>query len=180
MPKDYHSSSVQSYYVSVQREIAANMILDVAYVGNKAKDLLLLANYNQAVPNNAAGTLSLATRRPIAGFGDITYAFNGGKSKYDALQLKYEYRMRRGLMLLSSFTWSKAKDNGAGTLENPNGDLAVAAEFLQPRRRLRDFVLRRALQQHHQLRLGAAVRQRQEVDVRQQRVRARPWRAAGR
>ena len=48
MPNDYHSSSVQSYYVSVQREIAANMIVDVAYVGNKAKDLLLLANYNQA------------------------------------------------------------------------------------------------------------------------------------
>jgi hypothetical protein len=81
------------------------------------------------LPNNAAGTIPLANRRPIAGFGDITYAFNGGKSKYDALQLKYEYRMRRGLMLLSSFTWSKARDNGAGTLENPNGDLPSPQNF---------------------------------------------------
>ena len=31
------------------------MLLDVAYVGNKADDLLLVANYNQAVPNNPTG-----------------------------------------------------------------------------------------------------------------------------
>lgn len=117
MPEDYHSSYVQSYYVSVQREIAANMILDVAYVGNRADDVLLFANYNQALPNNAAGSLSLQSRRPIPEFSDITYSFNGGKSRYNALQLKYEYRMRRGFMFLSSFTWSKAKDNGAGSLE---------------------------------------------------------------
>lgn len=117
MPRDYHSSRVQSFYASVQREIAENMILDVAYVGNRADGLLLFANYNQAVPNNAAGSLPLAARRPIQEFGDITYSFNGGKSRYNALQLKYEYRMRRGLMLLSSFTWSKSKDNGSGSLE---------------------------------------------------------------
>jgi hypothetical protein len=117
MPRDYHSSVVQSWYVSVQREIAKNMLIDVAYVGNRADDLLSLANYNQAVPNNAAGSLSLQSRRPIPEFSDITYSFNGGKSRYNALQLKYEYRMRRGFMFLSSFTWSKAKDNGAGSLE---------------------------------------------------------------
>jgi hypothetical protein len=122
MPSDYHSSQVQSYYISVQREIAANMTLDVAYVGNKSEGLLLFANYNEAYPNNAAGTIPIAARRPIPEFGDITYSFNGGKSKYDALQLKYTYRMRKGLMVLNSFTYSKAKDNGAGSLENPNGN----------------------------------------------------------
>jgi hypothetical protein len=122
MPSDYRSSQVQSYYISVQREIAANMTLDAAYVGNQSSGLLLFANYNEAYPNNSAGTIPLASRRPIPEFGDITYSFNGGKSKYDALQLKYTYRMRKGLMLLNSFTYSKAKDNGAGSLENPNGN----------------------------------------------------------
>ena len=32
-------------------------------------------------------------------------------------------------MLLSTFTWSQAKDNGAGTLENPNGDLPSPQNF---------------------------------------------------
>jgi len=39
MPTDYHSSPVQSWYISVQREIAANMLVDLAYVGNRADDL---------------------------------------------------------------------------------------------------------------------------------------------
>jgi hypothetical protein len=129
MPTDYHSSQVQSYYISVQREVAANMTLDVAYVGNKSSGLLLFANYNEAYPNNSAGTIPLASRRPIPEFGDITYAFNGGKSKYDALQLKYTYRMRKGLMVLNSFTYSKAKDNGAGSLENPNGNFPSPQSF---------------------------------------------------
>ena len=118
MPRDYHSSVVQSYYISVQREIAKNMLVDVAYVGNRADDLLALANYNQAVPNNSAGSLSLQARRPIPEFGDITYTFNGGKSRYNALQVKFEYRMPGSLMVLNAFTWSQAKDNGAGSLEN--------------------------------------------------------------
>jgi hypothetical protein len=129
MPKDYHSSPAQSYYISVQREIARNMIVDVAYVGNRADDLLLFANYNQATPNNAAGTLSLQSRRPIPEFADITYAFNGGKSRYNSLQLKYEYRMRRGLTLLNALTISKSKDNGAGSLEGPNGNFPAPQDF---------------------------------------------------
>jgi hypothetical protein len=129
MPRDYHSSSVQSYYVSVQREIASNMSIDVAYVGNRADDVLLFANYNQAYPNNAAGSIPLASRRPIPEFGDITYAFNGGKSRYNSLQTKYTYRMQKGLMVLNSFTWSKAKDNGSGSLENPNGNNPSPQDF---------------------------------------------------
>ncbi len=60
MPRDFHSSPVQSYYVSVQRELVTNMLIDVAFVGNRADDLLLFANFNQAAPNNAAGTIPLA------------------------------------------------------------------------------------------------------------------------
>ena len=129
MPEDYHSSRAQSYYISVQREVARNMIVDVAYVGNRADGLLLFANYNQAAPNNAAGTIPLQARRPIPEFADITYAFNGGKSRYNSLQVKYEYRMRQGLMLLNAFTWSKSKDNGSGSLENPNGNFPAPQDF---------------------------------------------------
>jgi hypothetical protein len=125
MPEDYHSSRAQSYYISVQREVARNMLVDVAYVGNRAGDLLLFANFNQARP----GTGSLQSRRPIAEYADITYAFNGGKSRYNALQLKYEYRMRQGLMVLNSFTWSKSKDNGAGSLEGPFGNFPAPQDF---------------------------------------------------
>ena len=163
IPRDYHSSPVQSWYASVQREFGRGMLIDVAYVGNKADDLLLVANYNQAAPNNAAGTIPLAARRPISTFGDITYVFNGGKSRYKALQAKYEWRMGADVTLLSSLTLSKAKDNGAGALENQNGNFPAPQDFSNLDA---DYGLSRlppAVQQHDQLRLGAAVRPRQTL-----------------
>jgi len=129
IPSDFHSSPVQSWFISVQREIVSNMLIDVAYVGNRADDLLLFANYNQAFPNNAAGTIPIQDRRPIPSYADITYAFNGGKSRYKALQTKFEWRMSRELTLLSSLTLSKTKDNGAQSLENSNGNFPAPQDF---------------------------------------------------
>jgi hypothetical protein len=122
MPRDYHSSRVQSWFASVQRELGRNMVLDLAYVGNAADGMLLFANFNQAQPNNSAGTIPLQARRPIQGFADITYAFNGGKSRYRAFQAKFDWRLGAGLSVLSSLTLSQTKDNGSGSLENPNGN----------------------------------------------------------
>jgi len=129
MPNDYHSSQVQSWFVSVQRELGTNMLVDVAYVGNRADDQLLFANFNQALPNNSAGTIPLQARRPIPQFADITYSFNGGKSRYHAFQGKVEWRARAGLTALSSLTLSRAQDNGAGSLENPNGNFPAPQDF---------------------------------------------------
>jgi hypothetical protein len=129
MPKDFHSSPVQSWYVSVQRELAHNLLVDIAYVANRAEDLLLFANYNQALPNNSGGTIPLQDRRPNPAFSDITYAFNGGKSRYQALQTKVEWRMRRDVTLLSALTLSQAKDNGAQSLENSNGNSPTPQDF---------------------------------------------------
>jgi hypothetical protein len=129
MPEDYHSTRVQSWFASVQRELGSNMIVDLAYVGNRADGNLLFANFNQAVPNNAAGTLPLQARRPIPEFADITYSWNGGKSRYHAFQGKFDWRMRQGLSLLSSLTLSQTKDNGSGSLENPNGNFPAPQDF---------------------------------------------------
>jgi hypothetical protein len=129
IPKDYHSGYVHNWFASVQRQFGAGMLVDVAYVGNKANDLLLIGNLNQAAPNNSAGTIPLAARRPIPEFGDITEVFNGGKSRYDALQMKWEWRKGADLNLLSALTLSKAKDNASQSLENANGNSPSAQDI---------------------------------------------------
>jgi TonB dependent receptor len=129
MPEDYRSSRVQSWFASVQRELWDGAMLDLAYVGNRADGMLLFANYNQAAPNNAAGTLTLQQRRPIQEFADITYAFNGGKSRYHSFQTKFDWRIGGSISLLSSLTLSQAKDNGAGSLENANGNFPAPQDF---------------------------------------------------
>ncbi|HEX8027771.1 MAG TPA: TonB-dependent receptor [Vicinamibacterales bacterium] len=129
MPEDYRSSDVHSWFASVQREVWDGALLDLAYVGNRANGMLLFANYNQAAPNNAAGTLTLQQRRPIQEFADITYSFNGGKSRYHAFQTKFDWRIGADMTLLSSLTLSQTKDNGAGSLENPNGNFPAPQDF---------------------------------------------------
>ena len=129
IPSDFQSGRVQSWFVSAQRELGRGMLVDVAYVGNKGDNLLLIGNFNQATPNNAAGTIPLQSRRPIPSYSDITYVFNGGRSRYDALQLKYEWRMGSDVNVLSSLTLSQAKDNGAQSLENNNGNFPGPQDF---------------------------------------------------
>lgn len=131
MPRDYSSSRVNSWFVSVQREVFARTIVDLAYVGNKADGLLQLANYNQARPNAPGENTALQARRPITSFGDITYAWNGGRSDYHGFQIKTETR-RSGFYFVNAFTFSRARDNGAGSLENVNGNSPGIQDFHNP------------------------------------------------
>ena len=137
MPEDYHSSRVQSWFVSVQRELWRGALVDLAYIGNRADDLLLFANLNQAAPNNSAGTLSLQARRPIPEFGDITYSFNGGKSRYHAFQGKFDWRMGAGFSILNSLTLVADQGQRRRLARERQRQLPGAAELLQPRGRLR-------------------------------------------
>ena len=83
-------------------------------------------------------------------------------------------------MVLNSFTWSKAKDNGAGSLENPNGNFPSPQDFYNLDADYGDLRLRRALNNTTsfvwQLPFGSGP----EVDERRQRRRRGPRPAAGR
>jgi len=122
IPKDTRTGNVTSWHASVQREILSNLLVDVGYVGNKSRDILILGDFNQARPNAAGENLSIQARRPIQNFQEIQAAFDGGKGDYHALQVKVERRYTRGLYLLNSFTYSRARDNASGHLEVQNGD----------------------------------------------------------
>lgn len=136
IPRDKPTTSIQNWQVSVQRELFRNTVLDVAYVGNRVKDSVLLADLNQARPFTqaeaalpAAQRPSLQARRPIAGFGSISAVLPKGFSNYNALQVKLEHRFSQGLYLLNSFTWSKAIDNGSQVLEEPNGNTGTPQDI---------------------------------------------------
>jgi hypothetical protein len=136
-PRETRTAYVQSWHLTVQRELLKGLLLDVAYVGNHSVKLVALGDYNQARtvtaeeirlsqlpagdPNRRA-LPSIQARRPLADFGFIQAAFNGGFANYHALQIKLERRFSGGLYFLNSFTWSKAIDNVAGHLEVQQGD----------------------------------------------------------
>src|SRR3989337_1814566 len=78
---------------------------------------------------NSAGSIPLQQRRPIPEFADITYSFNGGKSRYHSVQTKFDWRIGGNLTLMSALTLSQTKDNGAGSLESPNGNFPAPQDF---------------------------------------------------
>jgi hypothetical protein len=125
IPKNSPTGYLQSYFLGFQQELGHGWLMDASYVGNKGTHFQILADYNQGAPCVAAtaGTCgSLASRRPVQGFGDIEIAFGGGATNYNSFQFKVEKRTAMGLYLLNSFTWSRDFDLSGGHLETSNGD----------------------------------------------------------
>ncbi|MFN7924738.1 MAG: carboxypeptidase regulatory-like domain-containing protein [Bryobacteraceae bacterium] len=121
-PADTRTGYVQSWHVSIQKEIAKNWVFDIAYVGNHSLKLITLADVNQARPQAPNENSSLNSRRPMQAFGEMEISWNGGWANYHGLQTKVERKFSTGFYFLNSFTWSKAMDNAAGHLEVFNGD----------------------------------------------------------
>src|SRR5262249_26334742 len=122
IPRDTKNGYVPHWQLPIQPQINKNTVLDVDYVGNPSVKLTMVADFNQAAPNAPGQNLPLQQRRPIPNFATISMAFDGGFANYNALQVRFEHRASRGLYVLNSFTWSKAIDNVAQSLENGNGD----------------------------------------------------------
>jgi hypothetical protein len=129
IPKDTKDSYVESYFLSVQRQLAKNTLLDLAYVGNHGVKLQGFLNANQKNP-------SLGFARPFANWpSDITAAVNEFYSHYDSLQARYEQRFSHGLTLLNSFTWEHSLDNASASLEgntpSPQDGNNIRADYAQ-------------------------------------------------
>ena len=122
IPKDVRTPYVQNWHFTIQRELAKNLVVDFAYVGNQGVGLWVNADLNQALPNLPNQSLPLKPRRPNAKFDYIATNFSAGFSTYHALQVKLEKRYSLGLYLLNSFTWSRAIDNAPGSQEAGNYD----------------------------------------------------------
>jgi Carboxypeptidase regulatory-like domain len=129
IPKNTKDSYVESYFLSVQRQLAKNIVFDVAYVGNHGVRLQGFLNGNQKDPQ--AGFA-----RPYANWpSDITAAVNEFYSHFDSLQARYEQRFVGGLTLLNSFTWQHSLDNASASLEgntpSPQDGNNIAADYSQ-------------------------------------------------
>src|SRR5206468_1267420 len=112
---------VQQFNFGIQRELASNLLLDVAYVGNKGTKLPGLRNINaSAAITNPNGTQS-AGPRPYPSFGDIQWMENRVASSYNSMQARLEKRFSSGLSALASYTWAKTLTDGADHLSTSPG-----------------------------------------------------------
>jgi len=117
IPPDTKWPYVQNWFFSVQRQLAKDTTLEVAYNGNRSLRLPILGDYNQSTPNLPGQTLGVQARRPIPSFGPITWLDPVGNNNYNGLSARLEHRFSAGLYLLNSFTWGKALGDSEQALE---------------------------------------------------------------
>jgi hypothetical protein len=146
---DFKTAYINQWSLGVQRELAQNLALDVSYLGSSGHKLPLGVNINQALPPSAqcvatpsAPGCSVNARRPFQGFGGITGGFieSAGNSNYHAMTLRVERRFASGLSFLSSYSWSKSIDDGAGiSTGSDSSGVQQDARNLRAERALSDF-----------------------------------------
>ena len=116
-PPDSKWPRVQNWFFSVQRELPKNTVLELAYNGNHSTRLPIIADYNQAAPNQPGSTVAYTLRTPIPTFGPITWLDPAGNNHYNGLSARLEHRFTKSLYLLNSFTWGKGMGDSEQALE---------------------------------------------------------------
>jgi hypothetical protein len=105
--------------VALEQSIGENQSLSLTYVGAAGRDLLRVTNLFNPNPN----------------FQQVSITSNSATSDYNALQIKFERHLSRGLQALASYTWSHSIDiastdafatylNTPSSIANPNIDRA--------------------------------------------------------
>ena len=116
---------IQQYNLGVQYELRPDLVLDVAYVGNKGTKLNGFRNLNQrAVVTNADGSQT-AGARPYPAFGDIQWMENRVSSNYNSLQLRLEKRFSQGLSGMVSYTLGEALTDAPDHISTSGGGAGV-------------------------------------------------------
>ncbi|MGH9842545.1 MAG: hypothetical protein ACREEM_27705 [Blastocatellia bacterium] len=120
VPLDNPDPFIQSWTLSIQRELPGQLLFEASYLGNRAYHVSSTAQFNvRRVPGAATG-LGCPAPCPVARpfpraypqFDEERTRGPFGWSNYHGGVLKLERRFANGLAFLGSFTWSKGLDSG--------------------------------------------------------------------
>lgn len=121
--------TVMNWSLGVQRSISFATVVDVAYVGSVARNLMWQRNINQAPygsnfrpenqdPSNPGRPLPVNFFRPYPGFANITFREFAGTSNYHSMQVQANRRFAQGLQFGLAWTWSKNMNFAEGNFSD--------------------------------------------------------------
>ena len=126
-PKNFKRGYVESWNISVQKELGQGFTAQAGYVGTRQVRQMAYFNLNagQVIGAGTAGeplfnqTLTAPTGPRSA---DSIELRPFGSGHYNSLQAKLEKRYAKGLSLTVAYTWGKAIDMVDNSDENPGAD----------------------------------------------------------
>lgn len=96
---------VEQWGLSVQRELPADFVGTVSYVGSHGVHLLTLSEVN--VVNAATGV------RPYPNFGQVSWRGTTDSSSYNGFSVAVKRSFSRGLLFSANYMWSHELDDGS-------------------------------------------------------------------
>lgn len=115
--------TIYNWNLSVERQLSADWLLRVAYVGSRSTHLLESVELNPAVynPGVTAGT---DARRAFQPFGSIVQSTQDINASFNSAQVTLQKRLSHGITILANYTWSRTLDDtpaGSGVVSAAQG-----------------------------------------------------------
>lgn len=115
----------ESWNIDVERQLGANLLAEVGYVGSRSIHLPLIYNANEVQPGINPDQSTRRLIQPLANVANLLQIDPRNMSNFHALQAKLSKRFSNGLQFLSSYTWGRSLDyggsaaSGGGSVGNP-------------------------------------------------------------
>ena len=111
MDVNMKDSSVQSFYLGVERQFFKDFLLRVNYQGSMGHHLSQLMNLNRY--DGMGYNADLNAVRPNEYYSGFNYRANNLNSNYNSMVTEVQKRFAHGLQFQFSFAWSKLMDEGS-------------------------------------------------------------------
>jgi hypothetical protein len=135
-PSEPQTQYLQTYSLTLEREIAKGAVLEVAYAGSKGTHLQRRYDINQPGREQA-----LRSIRPYTGFSTINVIADGSNSIYNSGAITLRRRFSKQLFVRAAYTYAKSIDetsNTGGTIQY-NFPIAQDSRNLKGERGRSDF-----------------------------------------
>jgi hypothetical protein len=107
---NWHPSEMMNWNLTIEHEIAKDILLRLGYVGSKGTHLAYNTDVNAPLPSPDATGDNEQARRPYQQFEQITQDASNGNSIYNALQVEVVKRFSHGVSVDANYTWSRSID----------------------------------------------------------------------
>jgi hypothetical protein len=136
---NFRPSYMEGYNLTVEREVARNLVARASYVGNLGRHLSYSLDDNYARYLGASSTVAnTQQRRPYQNYGSILNNYANGTSSYQGLQIAVERRVTAGLSFEANYTFSQSIDV-ASSDPTPGQGMSIIPYNLAANRGIADF-----------------------------------------
>ncbi|MBL8234338.1 MAG: TonB-dependent receptor, partial [Bryobacterales bacterium] len=136
--RNFQPSYQQTYNLTVERELARNLVARASYIGNLGRHLSYTDDLNYARFATGASTANIQQRRPFGDFGSILQTYADSNSSYHGLQISVERRMTNSFSFEVNYTVSKSIDEVSADTTPQNASQVIPLN-LRANRGVSDF-----------------------------------------